>query len=51
MEARMLPKIWSPNTCLINSKQTKIHASPSENVMIILYDVSSILLLLSIFFL
>ena len=39
MEARMLARIWSPNTCLINSKHTKIHSSPSENVMIILYDV------------
>uniref|UniRef100_A0A1I7X8L5 Neur_chan_LBD domain-containing protein n=1 Tax=Heterorhabditis bacteriophora TaxID=37862 RepID=A0A1I7X8L5_HETBA len=38
MEPRLLPKIWSPNTCLINSKRTMIHASPSENVMVILYE-------------
>ncbi|CAI4229778.1 unnamed protein product [Auanema sp. JU1783] len=38
VEARVLPKIWSPNTCLVNSKRTMTHASPGENVMIILYD-------------
>ncbi|KAK6016015.1 hypothetical protein OSTOST_18506, partial [Ostertagia ostertagi] len=35
---RMLQRIWTPNTCLINSKRTMIHASPSENVMLILYE-------------
>lgn len=39
MEPRMLQRIWTPNTCLINSKRTMIHASPSENVMLILYEV------------
>ncbi|ETN73418.1 Neurotransmitter-gated ion-channel ligand binding domain protein, partial [Necator americanus] len=38
MEARLLQRIWTPNTCLINSKRTMIHASPSENVMTILYE-------------
>ncbi|UMM36341.1 hypothetical protein L5515_008542 [Caenorhabditis briggsae] len=38
METRLLPKIWSPNTCMINSKRTTVHASPSENVMVILYE-------------
>lgn len=38
MEPRMLQRIWTPNTCLINSKRTMIHASPSENVMLILYE-------------
>ncbi|CAB3398693.1 unnamed protein product [Caenorhabditis bovis] len=38
MEARLLHQIWSPNTCLINSKKTSVHASPTENVMIILYE-------------
>ncbi|CAJ0589633.1 unnamed protein product [Cylicocyclus nassatus] len=38
LEPRLLQKIWTPNTCLINSKRTMIHASPSENVMIILYE-------------
>ncbi|VDM80496.1 unnamed protein product [Strongylus vulgaris] len=41
MEPRLLQRIWTPNTCLINSKRTMIHASPSENVMIILYEVRS----------
>ncbi|CAI5452291.1 unnamed protein product [Caenorhabditis angaria] len=38
MEPRLLPQIWSPNTCMINSKKTHVHASPSENVMVILYE-------------
>ncbi|EYC10594.1 hypothetical protein Y032_0054g2449 [Ancylostoma ceylanicum] len=38
MEPRLLQRIWTPNTCLINSKRTMIHASPSDNVMIILYE-------------
>ncbi|CAD6193919.1 unnamed protein product [Caenorhabditis auriculariae] len=38
MESRLLPKIWSPNTCLINSKHTYTHSSPGENVMVILYE-------------
>lgn len=41
MEPRHLHNIWTPNIVLINSKQTMIHASPSENVMFILYDVSA----------
>ncbi|VDL71176.1 unnamed protein product [Nippostrongylus brasiliensis] len=38
MEPRLLQRIWTPNTCLINSKRTMIHASPSDNVMLILYE-------------
>ncbi|KJH45697.1 hypothetical protein DICVIV_08255 [Dictyocaulus viviparus] len=39
MEPRLLKKIWTPNTCLINSKRTIVHSSPSDNVMLILYEV------------
>ncbi|VDM58230.1 unnamed protein product [Angiostrongylus costaricensis] len=38
MEPRLLQNIWTPNTCLINSKRTVIHSSPSDNVMLILYE-------------
>lgn len=40
METRYLNKIWTPNTCIINSKSTTIHHSPTENIFFILYDVS-----------
>src|SRR5262249_61961810 len=39
MEAKHLKQIWTPNTCLINSKDSGIHASPTENIMFILYQV------------
>jgi cation transporter family protein len=38
MESRYLQSIWTPNTCLINSKKTMVHASPTDNIMFILYD-------------
>lgn len=31
-------KIWTPDTCIINSKNAAIHSSPSENTFIILYE-------------
>ncbi|VDM44378.1 unnamed protein product, partial [Toxocara canis] len=31
-------KIWTPDTCIINSKDSSIHSSPSENTFIILYE-------------
>uniref|UniRef100_A0A0M3INA1 Neur_chan_LBD domain-containing protein n=1 Tax=Ascaris lumbricoides TaxID=6252 RepID=A0A0M3INA1_ASCLU len=31
-------KIWTPDTCIINSKDSSIHTSPSENTFIILYE-------------
>ncbi|TKR64243.1 hypothetical protein L596_024813 [Steinernema carpocapsae] len=31
-------KIWTPDTCIINSKDSKIHSSPSENTFVILYE-------------
>ncbi|CAD5225083.1 unnamed protein product [Bursaphelenchus okinawaensis] len=38
METRYLHKIWTPNTCIINSKATTVHKSPTENIFFILYD-------------
>ncbi|KAH7720472.1 CRE-LGC-50 protein, partial [Aphelenchoides avenae] len=31
-------KIWTPDTCIINSKSSAIHKSPSENTFVILYE-------------
>ncbi|KAI1716061.1 neurotransmitter-gated ion-channel ligand binding domain-containing protein [Ditylenchus destructor] len=38
MESRYLRDIWTPNTCIINAKKTTIHASPTDNIMFILYE-------------
>lgn len=32
-----LEKVWSPNTCIVNSKAAVIHNSPNPNVFLILY--------------
>ncbi|CAD5220424.1 unnamed protein product [Bursaphelenchus okinawaensis] len=31
-------KMWTPDTCIINSKEASIHKSPSENTFVILYE-------------
>ncbi|VDN82372.1 unnamed protein product [Brugia pahangi] len=31
-------RIWTPETCIINSRYSSIHTSPSENTFIILYE-------------
>ncbi|VDD92864.1 unnamed protein product [Enterobius vermicularis] len=31
-------KIWTPDTSIINSKDSKVHSSPTENAYIILYE-------------
>lgn len=31
-------KIWTPDTCIINSRHSSIHNSPSENAFVILYE-------------
>ncbi|VDM97355.1 unnamed protein product, partial [Thelazia callipaeda] len=38
MESRYISQIWTPNTCIINSKRTIIHSSPTDNIMFILYE-------------
>ena len=30
-------KIWTPNTCFVNSKRAKIHESPFRNIYIMMY--------------
>ena len=40
MEPKYIDKIWTPNTCIINSKKSLIHNSPTDNIMFILYEVS-----------
>jgi hypothetical protein len=37
MDLDYLTKIWTPNTCVVNSKTATIHHSPSPNVFLILY--------------
>lgn len=39
LESIRLSQIWTPNTCVVNSKDTKVHKSPTENIMLILYEV------------
>ncbi|VDN05348.1 unnamed protein product [Thelazia callipaeda] len=34
-------KIWTPDTCIINSKDAAVHSSPSENTFIILMKVKA----------
>ena len=31
-------KIWTPDTSVINSKDSKVHSSPTENTFVILYQ-------------
>uniref|UniRef100_A0A915Q1Z7 Ligand-gated ion channel 50 n=1 Tax=Setaria digitata TaxID=48799 RepID=A0A915Q1Z7_9BILA len=38
MESKFLSHIWTPNTCIINAKRSWIHASPTDNIMVILYE-------------
>uniref|UniRef100_A0AC35FF58 Neurotransmitter-gated ion-channel ligand-binding domain-containing protein n=1 Tax=Panagrolaimus sp. PS1159 TaxID=55785 RepID=A0AC35FF58_9BILA len=38
MEPKHLQSVWTPNTCLVNSKRAVVHSSPTDNIMFILYD-------------
>lgn len=37
LDRTFLDVIWTPNTCLINSKSSSIHLSPTYNIFVILY--------------
>lgn len=37
LDRSFLDIIWTPNTCLINSKSSSIHLSPTYNIFVILY--------------
>lgn len=41
METHRISEIWTPNTCIFNSKKSTIHTSPTDNVMFILYEVAN----------
>uniref|UniRef100_A0A915KQ31 Uncharacterized protein n=1 Tax=Romanomermis culicivorax TaxID=13658 RepID=A0A915KQ31_ROMCU len=38
MEPQRVHDIWTPNTCIFNSKHSKVHSSPTDNIMFILYE-------------
>ncbi len=42
LEWKHLKTAWTPNTVIINSKNSAIHSSPTENIMLILYQVGDL---------
>lgn len=40
METRRISDIWTPNTCIFNSKKSTLHNSPTDNIMFMLYEVN-----------
>ncbi len=38
LKSNFRENIWTPDTCIINSKMSRIHSSPSENTFVILYE-------------
>ncbi|VDK31207.1 unnamed protein product [Gongylonema pulchrum] len=37
LAAHKLPHLWTPNVCLVNSKKVTIHASPSQNILLMVF--------------
>ncbi|KRZ70289.1 Ligand-gated ion channel 50, partial [Trichinella papuae] len=42
LDNSMLEKIWTPNTCFINSKEAFIHKSPFTNIFLMIYNNGSV---------
>lgn len=40
MDPHRISDIWTPNTCIFNSKKSTVHTSPTDNILFILYEVS-----------
>lgn len=38
LKSEFRKKIWTPDTCIINSRHSSVHSSPFENTFIILYE-------------
>ncbi len=38
LKSEFRERIWVPDTCIINSKSSRIHSSPTENTFVLLYD-------------
>ncbi|CAB3400819.1 unnamed protein product [Caenorhabditis bovis] len=37
LASHKLPTMWSPNVCFANSKKVEIHASPSQNILLLIF--------------
>ncbi|KAL7071184.1 hypothetical protein ACQ4LE_009283 [Meloidogyne hapla] len=37
LPSHKLSAIWTPNVCFVNSKNVQIHASPSENILLLVF--------------